>query len=976
MKHFAGCNNYTLIEKEKLTDVKTTAYTLRHNKTNARVVLLENDDENKAFIIGFKTPQKDSTGVPHILEHAVLCGSEKYPVKDAMTEVSKGSLNTFLNAFTYPDRTLYPVASCNDKDFKNLMSVYLDAVFHPMVHKEKKIFMQEGWHYELNKKKDDLKINGVVYNEMKGVYSSPESALSSYIMFSLFPDTQYGVESGGDPDVIPTLTYEDFCDFHKKLYHPSNSRIFLYGKMDFEEALTFIDEEYLSKYEAINPDSEVKLQKPFKKRIRVEKEYSISDAEDDKNATFLSYNVVCSDYTDLKTTEVMDIINYALCTVPGAKLKERLIDAGIGKDVYSELTTDTCQKVFSIIAEGANAEDEERFVTIIEDTLIEIIENGFDRKTLKASITSNEFSYREADFGYYPKGIAFGTMTFEEWLYSDENIFSGLKQNRVYKELREGIKTGLFETVLKERVLENEHKSIVVMKPVRGLSEKKENELSKKLADYKDSLSKEEIDELLASTKAFEKYHNTPDTEEAIATIPTLSIGDIRKEIEKIEYDVFNVEGINEVFTNIDSNGIAYFTLAFSAKRLPARLLPALSILKTLIGYVDTKSYTYGELVNEINIVSGGINALTSLYKDRKNVDDYSFAFEIRAKAFYNELHKVFALINEMLFTSKFEDKKRVKENLEQSKIRLQGYMLSSGHAVSISRAAASVNESSALNEMVSGMGQFRFIEKLLKDFDKSFESLLADFKEIVSILFTKDNLEVNLGCEDFAKEQFDAELTEFIGGLNKESISKEKLVVEKAVGNEAFSCASQVQYVATYGNFKKSSKLPYTGSLEVLRTILNTDYLWNTVRLQGGAYGCMCSFSTNGDGLMVSYRDPNLKKTVDAYNKCADYVRNYNADEETVERYIISTLGDLDAPITSSMKAMRSYSVYKSHTKDADRQKTRDEILSTTPAKVRALAKYVESISSSEVYSAVGGEEKLKKEGKMFDTVSPLFLG
>lgn len=977
MKEFKGCKNYTLLNTEELKDSKSIAYTLRHDKTGARVVLIGNDDDNKAFIIGFKTPQKDSTGVPHILEHSVLCGSEKYPVKDAMTEVSKGSLNTFLNAFTYPDRTLYPVASCNDKDFQNLMSVYLDAVFHPRVHEEKRIFMQEGWHYEMKNLRSPITLNGVVYNEMKGVYSSPESALSSYILFSLFPDTQYGVESGGDPDVIPDLTYEDFCAFHKKLYHPSNSRIFLYGDMDFEEKLTFIDEEYLSKYNAIKPDSEIKLQKPFKAPVRVVKEYAISEGQDTKNATFLSYNVVCSDYTDVKTTEVMNAINYALCSVPGAKLKERLIDAGIGKDVYSDFVVDTCQKVFSIVAQDANPEDEERFVKIVEDTIKEIIEEGFDRKTLEASITSSEFSYRESDFGYYPKGIAFGTMTFDEWLYSDDNIFSALKQNEIFKELREGIDEGLFEKVLKERVLENNHKTILIMKPNKGLDKKKEKELALKLANLKASLSKEELKEIVRSTKDLKAYQEAEDSLEALATIPTLSIKDIKKEFKKCVYSIEEVDGIKEIYVDTNTNGIAYFTLAFNAEKLPERLIPALSVLKTLLTYVDTKSYKYGDLVNEINIKTGNLNFCTSVYRNIEDTNKYKFNFEIRCKALYRSLTDAFNLINEVLFSSKLEDKKRVKENLEQSKVRILGIMMQSGHSVAIGNCAKTMSDSFAISEMLSGMGQFRYIERILSDFDNCFDKLVKDMKEVLELLITKDNLEVSIGCGRRHKEKFDEELSKFVTGL-KEKTKLSKVVHIKANGvNEAFSSSSQVQYVAQCGNYKmKNPKLEYTGSLQVLKSILNTDYLWTAVRLKGGAYGCFGVIMASGDCAFVSYRDPGLKSTLEAYEDAVKYIENYSGSKEDVDRFIISTIGDNDTPLTPSMKVARAYSFYKSEITNEFKQKERDEILNTKPETIKELSKYIEAMLDCNKYSCVGGNAILKKEGEMFEKITPLSKG
>ncbi|MBO4679935.1 MAG: insulinase family protein [Lachnospiraceae bacterium] len=972
MREFKGCKNYTLISKETLEDVSSTAYTLMHDKTGARVVCIQNEDENKSFMIGFKTPQSDSTGVPHILEHSVLCGSEKYPVKDALTEVSKGSLNTFMNAFTYPDKTVYPVASCNDKDFQNLMGIYLDAVFAPKVLTEPKIFMQEGWHYEMEDLDSPLTYNGVVYNEMKGDYSSPDSVVSSYILFSLFPDTQYGVESGGDPDVIPTLTYENFCNFYKRLYHPSNSRIFLCGDMDFEEKLSYIDREYLSKYEKINPNSEIKMQAPFEKRKRIEKEYSISDEGDTKDATYLSYNVVCSDFDDIKTTEAMNAINYALCSVPGAKLKERLIDAGIGKDVYSEMTNDICQKVFSIIAQGANPEDEERFVEIVESTMKEIIEEGFDKKTLEASITRSEFAYREGDYGYYPKSVAYGTMVLERWLYTDKDIFSNLKQSAIFKELREGIDNGLYEKVLKDCVLNNNHKTILIMKPVKGLTGRKEEALARKLADYKNSLTEEEKLEILNNTKALKKYQEEPDSEEALKTIPTLSLKDIKKECVKIDYDVKDVDGIKEITTDIVSNGIVYFTLGFNADRLPLRLVPALSIIKTLLGYLNTEHYTYGELVNEVNIKTGGLSYNTVVYKKNDDTDDYTYSLEVKSKVFNYRVADAFKLIEETLFKSKLDDKKRIKDNLEQSKVRIQGFMQQYGHNVSVGRASANISDGSALVDALTGMGQYRYIESILKDFDNKFDGLVKDMKEILSILVNRGNLEVFAGSDAAGLEAFEKALKEFAVKLKDESTELPHEQFGKNTGNEAFSSAGTVQYAAMVGNFK-SAGLEYKGSLQVLRSILNTDYLWNQIRVLGGAYGCFCSFTSTGDSFFASYRDPNLKNTYSTFEKIEDYVTNYSGDAEEIERYIISTIADYDAPLTASMKAAKTYSYYKMGITNEFKQRERDEILATTPEEIKSLSKYIGKIKEGKHLSCVAGEEMLKKEGDVFDKVTPL---
>lgn len=973
MTEFKGCKNYTLLSTEKLTDVDTVAYTLRHDKTGARVVLLSNNDDNKTFIIGFRTPQNDSTGVPHILEHSVLCGSDNYPVKDAMTEVAKGSLNTFLNAFTFPDRTLYPVASCNDKDFQNLMSVYLDAVFHPQVLSQDKIFKQEGWHYEMENIDSPITINGVVYNEMKGVYSSPEQALSSYIMFSLFPNTQYGIESGGDPDEIPNLKYEDFCSFYKRLYHPSNSRIFLYGDMDFEEKLTYIDEEYLSKYDMIEPDSDIKMEAPFAKRKRVEKEYGILESEEDKDATFLSYNVVCGDFTDVKTQSVMNAINYALCSVPGAKLRERLLDEGIGKDIYSEYTTDNCQKIFSIIAQDANPEDEERFVEIIEDTIREIIAEGFDKKTLLASIVSSEFSYREADFGYYPKGVIYGTLVFENWLYTDDNIFSRFKQNAIFKELREEMDAGLFERVLKEQVLDNEHKTVLVMKPKKGYSEAREAKLKEKLAHLKASLPREELVKIVESTKELKAYQSEVDSKEALATIPTLSINDIKREVNPCEYQLSDVLSVKEIFSNVDSNGIAYYKLCFSADRIPKRLLNALSIVKTLLCYVDTDSYNYGELINECNIKTGGISTNVFVYGNYFDTDTYTSCFEVGCKAFYRNIHDSFELIKEILFTSKLHDRKRVKENLEQSKVRIMGYMMQSGHSVSLGTASAASSDAGAFTDIMSGMSQFRFIERVLSDFDSEFDKLADEMDEVLNLLLSKDNLEVVIGCDEQGKKLFDKELLDFLESLKDKAEETPVTHVTKNKTSTAYSCASQVQYVCCFGNFLSSGKYSYNGSFRVLRNIFNSDYLWNSVRVLGGAYGCFCGFSPNGDSFMVSYRDPELKKTLEIYEKAVEYLEKFDASQEDIERYIITTIGDLDMPLSPATKISRAYSFYKNGINDAIKQKERDEILSTTVDTIKGFAPVIAQMLNNSYYSCVGAESKLSEEGIIFDAIVPL---
>ena len=444
MKH-TQLSAYELVRKQDVSDLQSVGYLFRHKKTGARVLLLENDDENKVFTIGFRTPPEDSTGLPHILEHSVLCGSKKFPAKDPFVELVKGSLNTFLNAMTYPDKTLYPIASCNDKDFQNLMHVYMDAVFYPNIYERDEIFRQEGWSYKLDEKESDLEYNGVVYNEMKGAFSSPEGVLDRVILNTLFPDTSYRNESGGDPDVIPELTYEQFLNFHKKYYHPSNSYIYLYGDMDMEEKLNWLDQEYLSKFDYLAIDSEIRFQKPFEQMKEVEMAYSITSSESEEDNTYLSYNKVIGTSLDEKLYLAFQILDYALLSAPGAPLKKALVDAGIGKDIMGSYDNGIYQPIFSIIAKNANLEQKEAFIQVVEDTLKEIVKNGMDQKALEAGINYHEFRYREADFGNFPKGLMYGLQMFDSWLYDDEKPFIHVEELKTFAFLKDRSVQGILK---------------------------------------------------------------------------------------------------------------------------------------------------------------------------------------------------------------------------------------------------------------------------------------------------------------------------------------------------------------------------------------------------------------------------------------------------------------------------------------------------------------------------------------------------
>ena len=525
-------NGYETIEEREIGELNSKGTLLRHEKTGARVILMENEEENKVFYIGFRTPSVDSTGAAHIVEHTVLCGSEHFPVKDPFIELAKGSLNTFLNAMTYPDKTVYPVASCNNKDFQNLMHVYLDAVFHPNIYREEKIFRQEGWHYEMEDAEDDLTLNGVVYNEMKGAFSSSDDVLEREILNALFPETSYSFESGGDPEVIPELTYEKFLDFHRRYYHPSNSYIYLYGNMDMAEKLEFIDREYLGKFEKQAVDSEVKLQPSFPEMKEIQKSYPISEGESEENNTYLSVSKAVGSVLDRELYVAFQILDYALCSAPGAPLKQAMIDAGIGTDVYSIFDDGVRQPYFSVIAKNADLQQKEAFLDTYRQILTKLVKEGIDRKALYAGLNHFEFKHREADFGSYPRGLMYGLQMLDSWLYDDGKPFIHVEANETYAGLREKIEEGYFEKLIRDCLLDNEHGAVVVLVPEKGLTAKREKELAEKLQQYKETLSGEEIDVIVADTEALKAYQEEGDTPEALSCIPHLTREDIKKEAE------------------------------------------------------------------------------------------------------------------------------------------------------------------------------------------------------------------------------------------------------------------------------------------------------------------------------------------------------------------------------------------------------------------------------------------------------------
>lgn len=958
---------YELISKEHIEDLRSECFLLMHKKSGARIALVENNDENKVFYIGFRTPPIDSCGTAHITEHSVLCGSEKYPIKDPFVELAKGSMNTFLNAMTYPDKTVYPIASTNDKDFANLMDVYLDAVLHPNTAKHKEIFLQEGWHYELDSVEGDITLNGVVYNEMKGAFSSPDDVLSRAILNSLFPDTAYQFESGGDPEDIPNLTYEMFLDFHKRYYHPSNSYIYLYGDMDFYERLQWLDEEYLSGYDKIDLNSAVAMQNPFAAPIRIEQSYPIGSEESEKDATYLSYNLVIGDILDPKLYQAFELLDYALLSAPGAPVKQALIDAGIGMDILGGYDNGTLQPVFSVIAKGTNLSREKEFIEIIKSEFEKAANGGLDHNSVLAALLGTEFRIREADFGTTPKGLIYGLNALDSWLYDEKRPFIHLDSLKVLDELKADLENGYFEELIQKYLVDNSHISVVVVKPEKGLTAKNEARLAAKLSEYKKSLSEEEIAELVESTKHLKEYQATPSTQEELLTLPMLSRDDLRKESKKFCHEEDSIDDIKVVKCILDTHGIDYLNLLFELDKDSDISVSELTFFVKLLGYLNMDKYDYMTYANEVNMHTGGISSNVRVVPTED--DDYRLLVDVRAKFLYDKQDKAFELLEEMIFNTDFSDKKRIREILQQELSSMQMRLLSAGHTLSGYRAASYYSDCMKRVDESSGIAYYEFI----KDFDDNYSDRIREFIELcekyVKYIFAKDKMLVCPICES---EGYDR-LVDSIKGFNaklSDGIDPEFTPSEvKTHKNEGITTAAQIQYVSRSGSFKEHG-FDYSGTMAVLRVLLNYEYFWINIRVKGGAYGCMSQFSRDGSCIFSSYRDPNLEETFDIFGNTADYLESFEASDRDMTKYVIGAISSIDTPLTPADEGMRSLRAYLSGLTYDRLQKDRDAILSCDVADIRSLAEPVRAAMSDGYVCTIGNENAIHDKKDMFEEV------
>ncbi len=961
-------HGFKLIEKRFVKEVNADCYYYEHVKSGARLLKVATTDENKTFGIAFETVPYSDNGVAHIMEHSVLNGSDHFPVKSPFDVLMKGSLKTFINAFTSKDYTMFPFASMNEKDYFNLMHVYMDAVFHPLIYKDQRILKQEGWHYELTDKDAAITYKGVVYNEMKGAYSSPTREVSYQIYKNLFPETTYGFESGGYPSDIPTLTYEEFLKFHDKYYTPENSYIVLYGNANMDKEMEFLDTEYLSQYTRTNSRAVIEDQKSFTAMKDVSEFYPVMDGAETKDQTYLSYDMVAGQNTDYVLGMALDIICEVLFNQDNAPVRLALQSAEIGKDVNAN-ASNYKQNVITVMVQNANAADKKKFYDIMMTTLKEVVAKGIDMKEVEGVLNREEFKLREGNDAQ--KGISIISRIQAGWFFGNDP-FMGLEYEKTLAKLKEEMKSKYLENIVSKYFINNPHSLLLSMEPKPGMDKEKSAKQDAQLSDYKSKLAPADVDKLVSATKELIAFQKQEDTPEALASIPLLNLSDINPKCAfyGVEEKVSN--GTKVVYHEEFTNNIVYADLFFDLHVLPKELLPYASLLSNVLTSLDTKKYTYGDLNRELNINTGGFNTNLDTYFENQDDNKMIAKFTVTAKMMNNKIDKSYELAAEILNNTIYTDTARLKSVLVRHQSQLDASVKRDGNRVAASRLASYFTNRGAFNETINGLDYYWFVSQLVRDFNKNSDEVVKQLKKTAALLFTKENLIVGTTCgkadiASFIKstDGFGKMLPSAKPVLNTWTFTPEKK-------NEGILTPSKVQYVVMGYDFKK---LGYTwnGKMRVLNQIISRDWLTNQVRVIGGAYGGYSGISPNGTMTFNSYRDPNLKSTIDNYIATTDYLTKFKVDDNAMTRFIIGTISGIDVPMTPSQRGDNAISCYFSKRLMSDIQKDRDDILATKVADINGFAKMVKDILDQQILCVYGNKDKITAEKESFMTLIKL---
>ncbi len=972
MKKQAVKHGFAHISSREIPEIAATAHYYEHQKSGARLVHLACEDSNKLFCATFKTVPTDNTGCPHILEHSVLNGSRNFPAKSTFMELIKGSLHTFINAMTDSDMTLYPVASTNAKDFVNLSRVYLDAVFFPKIYEQPNILHQEGWHYELTGPEEELKLKGVVYNEMRGAFSAPDSIIERYNQQAQFPDNTYGCESGGDPMEIPRLTFDDFIAFHKKHYHPSNSHLFLYGDVDADALMEIMDSEYLSHFQKDTETVTIEAQKAFSKTKKLELQYPVEEGKDITDQYHLSLNYTFGQNPDYNLTQAIVVMMNILMRTPASPLKQAILKSGLAKDTSYSLREGLLQPTFSLICKQVKRDNVEALASLIQSELKRLVKEGIDKKLIEAVLNSREFALREGQASWGPKGLYYAWTMYPHWIHGGDPL-DALGFEDSLKELRRGLSEPYYENLIDQAMLKNHHSSQIVFVPVPGLGNQWDSELKDELAKIKAKMPPAEIDRLVSFNREFLDWQKEEPSSEDLEKIPVLSLKDINPVAQSYPTEVDKFSEFTLLKHEQNTNGVVYLRAYFDLSHAAEEDLPWISLYTQLTGQVDSRDHGYADLSNEINIHTGDIRLMLTLRNDYQDPDEVLPKLVLSGKAVHNKTDKLVELAAELALRPVFTDHDRLKLLIRETKAKMETQLFYSGEGVAINRMLAPFSRVHRYSDLVGGLDFYHFLNGLDQKLDTDIEEISADLEWVRETFFTRRNLLISLTSDP-------ASIAEAFGHLRPivEEISAETYVpVDRHFVasdlNEAILAPVQVQYCAKGGNFFRKG-YSYSGKLRVLNNILSNEFLHREIREKGGAYGAWSSFSPYGNMYFCSYRDPNLQETLDVYDRVPEFIRNFDCNRREMEKYIIGDISQLDYPQTPENKGALADNDYITGFTQEDRQQIRDEVLATKIEDIRAYADLVEAIMTRNHFCVFGNEVKLREAEKLFDRLTPVF--
>jgi len=961
-------HGFKLLEKRFVKEVNAECLYFEHVKSGARVFKIAAADANKTFSIIFKTDPESDCGTPHIMEHATLNGSKNFPVKSPYDELRKGSLNTFMNAFTGDDMTFYPIASMNGKDYFNLMHVYLDAVFNPLLYTDPRILKQEGWHYEMDRMDGPVNYKGVVYNEMKGAYSAPTRELGYQINKNLFPDNGYQFTAGGYPPAIPKLTHHAFLDYHRKYYHPANSYILLYGDANLDEELEFIDKEYLSNYTRAPRPQTFPLQKPFMSMKEVTAHYPVTEGSKTENQAYLSMSFVAGLNTDRALVMALNTLSDVLINQESAPIRLALQKASIGKEV-SAFVDELQQNVFQINVQNANPDDKAKFLEIIRETLREVVEKGLDKKAVEGAINRNEFLLREGNTPQ--KGIVYNFQILPGWLFADDPYLT-LEYEKPLAKVKTALECNYLESIIQQYFLDNPHALLLVLEPEPGLEKENNARVEKELSEHKATLNEKDQESLIKETQeliAYQKQENSP---EALATIPFLDLKDVNPNAAWYSIHEEKISGVPFLHYKDFTNNIVYVRFLFDVRVLPKELIPYASLLAEILGNQNTENYFYGELDKALNIHTGGFRSFIDVFFKNQNDEDFIPKFTISLKAMNIKLDKLFELTDEIVNHTRFDDRDRLRTILARHQSRIDAQVKQNGINYAQTRLTSYFNNSGMFNELTSGLEYYWFVTRLANNFDIMAKEITANLIQTASLLFSKENLMATVTCGEDDYQIYSKGLEKFVNKLPKGQADYRKWQFNLEKKNEGFLTPSKVQYVIKGYNLKKLG-YHWSGKMLVLSRILSRDWLHNRIRVVGGAYGGFSNFSQNGLILLNSYRDPNLKETLDNYDAIPEYLSKLDFTDKEITKYIIGTIAEIDNPYTPSQKGSIAVQNYLEGTKKEDIQRERNEVLKTTLKDIKIMKKMMTDMVNKNTFCVYGNEEKIRAQKELFGNIEKI---